>query len=149
MKESNPAKRLRSSPGTRFIIIFGHPCARLTRQPEKSSGNRECREASTASAASLRRRTANCSAFSTNAIINLEDATGKRLNRVNLQPLPASAGSKYQFLANTAAPVTVNDKVIIAGDDGGVDRRRSAPRARQPSCLQAARSKEIRQSQET
>ncbi|HCG27727.1 MAG TPA: hypothetical protein DE060_06895 [Lentisphaeria bacterium] len=61
-------------------------------------------------------------AFSTNAIINLEDATGKRLNRVNLQPLPASAGSKYQFLANTAAPVTVNDKVIIAGDDGGVYR---------------------------
>ena len=61
-------------------------------------------------------------AFSTNAIINLEDATGKRLNRVNLQPLPASAGSKYQFLANTAVPVTVNDKVIIAGDDGGVYR---------------------------
>lgn len=61
-------------------------------------------------------------AFSTNAIITVDEKTGKLLNRVNLQPLPASSGVKFQFLANTSAPVTVNGKVIAAGDDGSVYR---------------------------
>ncbi len=60
--------------------------------------------------------------FSTNAIITVDEKTGKLLNRVNLEPLPAASGIKFQVLANTSAPVTVNGKVITAGDDGSVYR---------------------------
>ena len=61
-------------------------------------------------------------AFSTNAIITVDEKTGKLLNRVNLEPLPAASGIKFQVLANTSAPVKVNGKVIAAGDDGSVYR---------------------------
>ncbi|OQA84147.1 MAG: outer membrane biogenesis protein BamB [Lentisphaerae bacterium ADurb.Bin242] len=77
-------------------------------------------------------------AFSTNAIISIEEETGKRLNRVNLEPLPASSGVKFQFLANTSAPVTVNGKVIVAGDDGTVYR--VDPATAQPSRILSAGS---------
>jgi outer membrane protein assembly factor BamB len=61
-------------------------------------------------------------AFSSNAIVGLDAETGKNLYRVNLQPLPPAAGIKFQFLANTAAPVTVNGHVIAAADNGGIYR---------------------------
>ena len=57
---------------------------------------------------------------STNALIVTDAATGKRISRYNLSPLPSSSGIKYQHLANTAEPVKVNGTIYIFGDDGGV-----------------------------
>lgn len=57
---------------------------------------------------------------STNALIVTDAATGKRISRFNLSPLPERNGIKYQVLANTAEPVKVNGTVYIIGDDGGV-----------------------------
>ncbi len=59
-------------------------------------------------------------AFSTNAVIVGNAADGSRIYRRNLQPLHASRGMKYQFIANTAAPKLWKDKILVLGDDGAV-----------------------------
>ncbi len=59
-------------------------------------------------------------AVSTNGLVVNDAKTGKRLYRYNLQPLDEARGIGFQFLANTAAPMLWNDKVLLLGDNGTV-----------------------------
>ena len=60
--------------------------------------------------------------FSTNACLLLDEKTGELQKRVNLSGLGKAEGVRNQFIVCTAAPKSVDGKIIVSADNGNVYR---------------------------